>query len=133
MVFRWKQNLFWQKITSCDRKFCPVTENFFLSKEISSYGLQFCLLRWKFFLWQDMSSCDRKFSPETGNFFLWQGVSFQKFLYGAGYFWNIWSFWYKIKAKVLSFLVISQKSVIFVQNFTWGFKASCQDSWHLGR
>ena len=41
----------------------------------SSYGLKFCLLRWKFFLWQKMSSCDRKYYHVIGNFFLIQEIS----------------------------------------------------------
>ena len=75
------------------------------------------------FLQQEISSSGAKFL--TQNFFPGQDISGIFYASDA-----------KLQQKGVIFGYISksrQKWAIFVQNFTGEFKASCQDSWHLGR
>ena len=61
-------------MTSCDRKFLPLTGNFVHWRERSSFNRKFLPVTGNFFLRQEISSCDRKFLPVTGNFFLLQEI-----------------------------------------------------------
>ena len=72
--------------------------------EILSYERKFCLVTENFFLWQETLYCDKKFLPLTGNFFL----TLDFFLLLAGNFFNISSFWNRIMTKVHGFFVTSQ-------------------------
>ena len=147
----------WQDISSCDKKFLHLTKNFFQWKnffftvtenfvqwrERISFNRKFLL----FFLWQGISSCDRKFIPVTRHFFLWQKISscdsrFLKKYLAINIFpgQDISGIFYSSDIKPWQKWVIfgyisksQQKCMIFGQNFAWGFKASFQDSWHLGR
>ena len=137
-------NIFlWQEISSCHRKFLPVTGNFFLSQEISSWDRKFLPVAGNFFLWHEISSCHRKFVPEIGDFFLWQEVSYQKFLSDPGYFSNISSLGYKIATKACdfwSYLKIATKVRDFctklrlkVQGFLARFLPPCPLKSHPGQ
>ena len=120
-------------MSSRDRKFLLLTLNFFLWQEWSSFIRKFLSVTGNFFLWQEIFSCERKFLPmkgnfflsqeifpKTRNFFLWHEVSYQKFLSGAGYFWNILSLWYKVATKVRDFCL---KLRLRVQGFLPRFLA----------
>ena len=86
-------------MSSCERKFLPVTgyvllwqeilsvtENFVQWKERSSFNRKLLPVPESLFLQQEISSCNRKFLPETENFFLWHKVSNKKFLFGKRVF-----------------------------------------------
>ena len=138
-------NIFlWQEISSCDRKFLPVTGNFVQWQERSSCNRKFLnvtrnfflsvSVRGNFFHWQNISSYDRKFLYVTGNFFMSQEISSwnRKSLLVATFHPSD----IKSRQKCVIFGHISksrQKCVIFAQNFAWDFKASWQDSCHLAR
>ena len=53
---------------SCDRKFLPVTRNFFLWQEISFCDRKCLPVTGNVFLWQEMFSCDRIWRPKAPSF-----------------------------------------------------------------
>ena len=99
--FQWNATVLLPNI--CDRKFLPVTGNFFLRQEISSCGTKF--LTQNFFPTQDISAIFHPYDIKS---------RLKCVIFG-----------YISKSR--------QKYVNFAQNFAWEFKASQQDSCHLTR